>query len=200
MFGIGGVAAVAILGAASLTKNPRLTTSGSVATSYYLVFDKSGSAAPLQRKFLGAAVAELENISPDTKVTVMVMASETVEVYSDRIGDTGLQSIVKAVQDEFAKPDKKPGTNMALMMKWVADRTKADASDYSLRFYTDGADDFAEDPKSQKLYGEAAKSIRSDKHLKSIVFFGVKRGYREPLRSRFGSNIRILTPDQLVNE
>lgn len=171
--------------------------------SYYYVFDKSKSAFDLQQKALGAGIAEMEQLPPDTIVTVAVMDSETHEIYSGPLGDTGLQTIIAAVRSEFAKPSRKRGTDLGGMFAWVCSKTQRDKNVHHVRIFTDGGDDYAKVRSNQVAYARAVKEFAGDVQLADVVIHGVRPGLREPLLARMiglSSKLRILTPDQLIGD
>jgi hypothetical protein len=172
--------------------------------TYVFVIDYSKSTDDIRRQEVGVMLAELEDAPRDSTIIVFRMGYTTEEIYAGPLGDTGIDTLTSTVMREVSKSDPTPGTNFAEMAKALEAFGLSGRSDcYNLRILTDGANDFTDSKANVMEYGEAAAKVAENPHLSSLIFYGVKPGYREALRSiwgKAGSRLRILSQDQMIGE
>lgn len=172
--------------------------------TYVYVVDYSGSTAGSRQQQLGVMLAELEGVPENTWVVVYRMGSDTQEVYSGPIGDTGLDSLTSMLTRDVALTDPVGGTDFAAMSEALVEfGNRFRGSQYHVRILTDGANDFAMDETNAKAYNAAAAKVAADERLTSLIFYGIEPGFRESLRATWGASsapIEILTSDQMIGE
>lgn len=163
----------------------------------HYVLDGSGSASETTDQEIAAMVIEMESAPLDADITVSVMASKTIEIFSGSLAQTEPIEIARIARSALASPDPVKGTDLSAMAvavyKWT---TRTDAKVLKVRVMSDGGDDFGKDPKRAKAYSYVASKIVKDKRVASMIFHGVKVGYREPIRAHFGelgAKLKILS-------
>jgi len=156
-------------------------------TAIHYVLDGSGSVAATTDQEIAAMVIEIESAPVDAEITVSVMASKTIEIFSGSLANTEPYEIARIARSALASPDPVKGTDLSAMAVAVYNwTTRTDAKVLKVRVMSDGGDDFAKDPKRAKAYTYVASKIVKDKRVASLIFHGVKVGYREPIRAHFG--------------
>lgn len=166
-------------------------------TAVHYILDGSGSVAMTTDQEIAAMVIEMESAPVDAEITVSVMASKTIEIFSGSLANTEPYEIARIARSALASPDPAKGTDLSAMAVAVYNwTTRTDAKVLKIRVMTDGGDDFAKDPKRAKEYSHFASKIVKDKRVASVIFHGVKIGYREPIRAHFGelgAKLKILS-------
>ena len=158
-------------------------------SEYIYVIDRSDSTGGTRQNQIDSVVVELDSVPLGTHLTIYRMGSTTEEVYSDDLNDTGIEALKNTLMNDAKASDPVKGTNFNLMTQAVARRVASSkAKEIHIRLLTDGADDFTGDPKNQAAYEKAAKEVCSDKRVRSIVFAGVKPGFREAIRRNWGNS------------
>lgn len=169
----------------------------SAKTATHYILDGSGSVAMTTDQEIAAMMIEMESAPVDAEITVSVMASKTIEIFSGSLANIEPFEIARIARSALASPDPVKGTDLSAMAVAIYGwTTRTDAKVLKIRVMTDGGDDFAKDPKRAKTYSYVASKIVKDKRVASMVFHGVKVGYREPIRSHFGglgSKLKILS-------
>lgn len=156
---------------------------------YIYVLDRSASTGDTRQQQHDGLTAELDEIPLGSRIAILRMGSSTEEVYSDILTDSGIDAVIDALENDAKSSDPVRGTNFARMAEAVLGQVSASrAKEIHLRFLTDGADDFIGDPQNQSEYAKAAEAVCSDPRVKSMVFVGVKAGFREGVRSHWLSN------------
>jgi hypothetical protein len=172
--------------------------------AYVFVVDYSASTAEIRQRQLGVMLAELENVSDDAHVVIYRMGSTTEEVFGGPLGDEGLDTITSTLMRDVSTSDPLGGTNFARMSQALQAFSKSyGGRGYVLRVLTDGANDFVADRDNLRAYKAAAAEVCADRRLSSIVFYGVKPGFRENVRAIWGSppsRLDVLTQDQLIGQ
>lgn len=173
------------------------------APTYVYVVDYSGSTAAGRKQQLGQMLAELESAPDDTNVVIYRMGSETEEVFSGPLGDAGTDALVGTLKRDLMGSDSVKGTNFAKMANaLLAFSKRFKAESYRLRIMTDGGNYFT-DAASLHSYHEAASLLSSDKHLSSVVFYGVQPQFRRGIRDAFGNagqKLQLLDQGQVTSE
>ena len=170
--------------------------------TYVFVVDYSASTADIRRKELGAMLSELETVSDGATIVVYRMGFDTQEIYSGPIDDTAIDTVTTTLERDTTKSDPTLGTDFAKMAEALEAFTKR-FNGYTclVRVLTDGGNDFSGDQSNMKTYRQAAGAVCADKRIASLTFFGIKPGFREELRSVWGSagsRLEVLGQDQLV--
>lgn len=156
---------------------------------YIYALDRSISTDGNRQKQIDCLTAELDEIPLGSRIVILRFGSTAEEVYSDILTDSGTDTVIDTLENDAKASDPVRGTNFARMAEAVLRHISSSrAQEIHLRFLTDGADDFIGDPQNQSEYSKSAGAVCSDSRIKSMVFVGVKAGFREGVRSHWPSN------------
>ena len=169
--------------------------------TYVYVIDYSGSTAATRKQQLGLMFAELESAPEETNVVIYRMGSDTQEIFSGPLGDSGTDTLIGPLKRDVLTSDAVRGTIFAKMTTALVAFSKTfTGTSYKLRVLTDGGNDYL-DAQSLKAYREGAITISRDKRMSSIIFYGVQPEFRQQIRTAFGSTgpkLQILSQDQIA--